>query len=65
MPRYLYVCTHCPTSTELVRAIADRHQKEACPVLGCSGVLELAPSALGIAFKGSGFTPKSGKGRTK
>ena len=63
-PRYNYLCRECSHSMEESRSIDERSIKKLCP--SCvEGLLELQPSAPGIAFKGMGWTGKSGGGRSK
>ena len=52
MPTYQYVCTDCDAPMEAVQAFTDDALTE-CPT--CGGRLRKVFSAVGDAFKGSGF----------
>lgn len=66
MPTYTYQCDQCGRQLEEVRTVAKRND-----LWHCGGPCELGvlrrvqeTKAPGAAFKGTGWTPKSGGGRT-
>lgn len=61
-PFYSYLCPECAHTFDASAPVRDRHR---IPCEKCFQLARLVPAAPGIAFRGSGFTPKSGRGRTK
>lgn len=52
MPTYSYACSACEHRFEFVQSIHD-NALTTCPV--CDGGIRRVISAVGVAFKGSGF----------
>jgi len=59
MPTYDYRCTDCGHEFEAQQAFTDDPLTE-CP--SCSGTVKKRFSAVGIAFKGSGFYKNDARG---
>jgi len=59
MPTYDYRCTDCGHEFEAQQAFTDDPLTE-CP--NCSGTVKKRFSAVGIAFKGSGFYKNDARG---
>ncbi len=52
MPTYTYACADCDTTFDTVQSIHD-DALTVCPT--CGGSVRRVISAVGVAFKGSGF----------
>jgi putative FmdB family regulatory protein len=61
MPRYDTRCTNCGREEELI--VPMTAMLPACE--RCTGILEKVPATTAIAFKGRGWTGKSGAGRSE
>lgn len=59
MPRYEYVCItpNCNHVVEVLSSVADKPKQMTCDKCGAV-MAQFWSSAPGIAFKGSGWTPK-------
>ena len=60
MPTYQYACTACGEQLEAVQSFSDA-SLTVCPA--CSGQLRKVFSAVGVVFKGSGFSKTDSRSR--